>query len=36
MERTALTGRNSHSVKEELSGIRQWYIDHTYKGGLVC
>jgi hypothetical protein len=32
MERTGLTGRNSHSVKEELNDIRQWHIDHTYKG----
>jgi hypothetical protein len=35
MERTGLTGRKSHSVKEELNDIRQWHIDHNYKGGLV-
>jgi hypothetical protein len=37
MERTGLMGitAGAKSVKEELEHIRQWHLEHGYKGGLV-
>jgi hypothetical protein len=37
MERTGLMGitAGAKSVKEELEDIRQWHLEHGYKGGLV-